>query len=88
MVITEISEDTLLKVFAPEDREWHTARELQRLLEERGYRISLEELMGLADDLAKKGYLDVNFTEPKGQGRTGFVTSMTLEGRIHRRGIS
>jgi hypothetical protein len=83
MVTTANTPEKLLRAFPPSDRDWHTASELQRSLDDANEKFSIDDLIEATDELAGRGLLNVIFTTPHNRGRTGFVARLTVAGRAY-----
>jgi hypothetical protein len=85
MTVTEDIGEKLLIAFEWNDRDWHTAREVQRGLQEGNEFLSIHALIEAVEILSKEGYLDVVFTAPEQGEKTGFAARLTIAGRKHLR---
>ena len=85
MITTEDIAERLLRALEWNDRDWHTAREVQRSIEERGESIPISELIDAVQYLSKQRFLDVVFTSPENGHKTGFSAKLTVSGREHLR---
>jgi hypothetical protein len=82
------TESAILQAFHRGDGLWFTERQIQRMLEETKIRMPLERLIAIAEQLAKKQYLDIIYTHAPGESTSGFAAKLSLKGQQRLRRTS